>query len=438
MPEETARYLFATWDAGGGLHPLLGLARGLQDRGHQVRVLGDPASRTEVTGAGLAFETWKYAPAATSRQPDGVVVRDFEAKGLGGFRLLVANLAYGPAGLHARDVLEACDRSPVDVVVAEQFLPGAMVAAEHLGLPRCVVSPNLDMRPLAGRPPTGPGFAPMRGPVGRLRDATVRKVGDGVIQSGLPALNQARASLGLDPVDDVHAISHDADLVLVLTARSFDWPGTEVPTNTRYVGPILDDPVWNGGWTPTWPDGCDGPVVLVSFGTSYQAQADLYRRAIDALAELECRAIVTLGGMFDPAEFPAPVHVTVVGAAPHPPILAKADAAVLHGGHSSTMRALSAGVPLVVVPMGRDQNDNAARVAARKAGIRLSAKASSRRMRDAVRAVLTDEIYRTAARELGARIVAETTPAEALDELERIASRRSTTHRLQPDARTST
>lgn len=420
MTEDTRRYLFATWDAGGGLHPLLALAAGLQARGHEVRLLGDPASRAEVTRAGLNFETWNHAPAATSRQPDGVLFRDWEAKGLGGFKRLVDNLAYGPAARHALDVIECCERSPVDVVVAEQFLPGAMVAAEYLGLARCVVVPNLDMRPLRGRPPTGPGFKPMRGPVGRMRDAAVTKVGDRVIQSGRPALNAARSGLHLQPVADVHEISHQADLVLVLTAPSFDWPGTEVPPNTRYVGPVLDDPVWIGEWNPAWPARYDGPIVLVSFGTSYQAQADLYRRAIAAVADLDCRAIVTLGGMFDPAEFAAPDHVVVAGSAPHPPILARADVAVVHGGHSSTMRALSAGVPMVVIPMGRDQNDNAIRVAARNAGIRLSTNASPSRLAKAVRTVLTDDVYRASAEKLGMAIQAETSPATALDELEGI------------------
>ena len=44
---------------------------------------------------------------------------------------------------------------------------------------------------------------------------------------------------------------------------------------------------------------------------------------------------------------------------------------VTHGGHGTVMKALAAGVPLVILPHGRDQADTAARVTARSAGIAL-------------------------------------------------------------------
>ena len=48
-----ARILVVTWDGGGNVPPMLGIARELQRRGHQVRVLGHPQQREVVAATGL-------------------------------------------------------------------------------------------------------------------------------------------------------------------------------------------------------------------------------------------------------------------------------------------------------------------------------------------------------------------------------------------------
>jgi UDP:flavonoid glycosyltransferase YjiC (YdhE family) len=95
---------------------------------------------------------------------------------------------------------------------------------------------------------------------------------------------------------------------------------------------------------------------------------------------------VTTGPTLAPEEFPAPDNVTVVRSAPHGALLAETAVFVTHAGHGSTLRPLMAGVPLLCLPMGRDQNDNAARVVARGAGLRLGPDASV----DAIAAAITD------------------------------------------------
>ena len=77
------------------------------------------------------------------------------------------------------------------------------------------------------------------------------------------------------------------------------------------------------------------------------------------------------------------------------------------------------------MPMGRDQNDNAARVVARRAGLRLTPNASAEKIRDAVRQLLTQPQYREQARRLGETIVADARQSKAVPELERIAARAS-------------
>ena len=67
--------------------------------------------------------------------------------------------------------------------------------------------------------------------------------------------------------------------------------------------------------------------------------------------------------------------------APHSEVLRHASAVVTHAGHGTVLKALAAGVPVVAIPLGRDQLDNAARVAHHGAGLRLKPKARPRRSR---------------------------------------------------------
>ena len=59
-----------------------------------------------------------------------------------------------------------------------------------------------------------------------------------------------------------------------------------------------------------------------------------------------------------------PLNVTVVDDASHDMLMAEAAAVITHGGPGTVIRSLVHGVPLLCMPMGRDQHDNTARVAA--------------------------------------------------------------------------
>ena len=69
--------------------------------------------------------------------------------------------------------------------------------------------------------------------------------------------------------------------------------------------------------------------------------------------------------------------------------------------------ALATGVPLICIPQGRDQKDNAARVVAAGAGVRVPRQAGPRRIRQAVQQILTTASYRVQARRLAEAFAAE-------------------------------
>jgi UDP:flavonoid glycosyltransferase YjiC (YdhE family) len=126
----------------------------------------------------------------------------------------------------------------------------------------------------------------------------------------------------------------------------------------------------------------------------------------------------------DPATLRAPANVVVLRSAPHAQVFREADAVVTHAGHGTVIRALASGLPLVCIPMGRDQPDIAARVVHRGAGLRLSPGASPAKLRKAIQRVVTEPHFREAAQRLAAAIARETEADRGVEELESLAARR--------------
>jgi UDP:flavonoid glycosyltransferase YjiC (YdhE family) len=85
-------------------------------------------------------------------------------------------------------------------------------------------------------------------------------------------------------------------------------------------------------------------------------------------------------------------------------------------------RALAAGVPLVCIPMGRDQLDVAARVVHTGAGVRLRPSAKPDTIRAAVECMIREPSFRIAAARIGASITADAAAQRGLAELEALAS----------------
>ena len=412
-------YLFVMWDGAGSVPPEISVARELISRGHRVSVLADPTVRAEAEAVGAGFRSWREAPHITSRRPEGDMIRDYEAKSPPQMiARLTERLIARPAGVQASETVAAIRELRPDAVVSSGLLIGPQMAGEAEGLPVFALMGNIYPFPAPGLPPFGTGWRPARGPLGRGRDAAMARVGKHLWNRALPEVNAARAGLGLEPLDSMWDQLDRAERVLLLTSQSFDFPG-RLPANIRYVGPRLDDPEWVEPWAA--PPG-DAPLVLVSLSSGSQDQLGLLRKIAAVLGTMPVRGVVTTGNAIDPADVPAPDNVQVVRSAPHNRVLEQAAAVITHGGHGTVVKTLAAGVPQLVVPMGRDQLDDASRVAARGAGLRLKPSAKPARIAAALRRLLDEPAYRAAAERLGADLRTDAASGDAVRELEKLGA----------------
>ncbi|MBU4435220.1 MAG: glycosyltransferase [Alphaproteobacteria bacterium] len=411
------RYLFTTWEGGGHVQPLLLVARDLQDGGHQVLVVSDACNAADAAALGLPFRAWSIAPSQMGKRREDDRLKDHEADNpLEMIQRLIDRVMAGPALAYAQDTLAEIDTFRPDAVVSQELLLGVMAAAEARHIPLALFSANIWSLPtLAGVPPFGAGMLPATADEGRAMHAMVTQMSRGLFQVGLPALNTARTALALPALEDLFGQLDVASLILIGTSRAFDFAPPALPAPFVYAGPYLADPAWV---EPAAAPAGEAPLVLVSFSSLYQAQEAVMTNVIAALGGLDVRGLVTTGPTVDPDEFPAPANVTVVRSAPHEALLGQTAVFVTHAGHGSTLRPLIAGVPLLCLPMGRDQNDNAARVVERGAGLRLSSNASVEAIATAISELIQDSRYRRAAAALGEAIRSDQISRSAAIQLE--------------------
>jgi len=415
------KILVAGWDSGGGVEAVQTVVRRAVARGHDVRVLGTGGLRSRFESAGAVFHRYKYAPDNDLRQAETDLVKDWEVRNpLSLWARVRDRLLVGPAREFCRDVLEELHREAADVVVVDTMIPSARFGAEAAGVPAVIVMHGPYMVPRGDVPPLGTGFMPARGRLGRLRDRSAAALALAVFRSGLPALNQARAEFGLAPLRDGLDLMGRADRILVCSSPSFDFAPGSVPANVCYVGPQLDDAARAASGNP-WAGPPGEPLVLVGLSSTVMRQEGLLQRAANALGQLQVRGLVTTGPAVDPEVIAAPPNVTVTRWVRHADVLPHCSAVITHGGHGTVMKALIAGVPLVVVPLGRDQPDNAARVVYAGAGTRLRKNASVSALRAAVAQVIDDPGYRAAAGRMADRLAAERDDSLVVDELEHMA-----------------
>ena len=413
------RYLFAIIDGGGTVPADTSVIRALVARGHDVRVLADRVLAPDVAKTGAEHVPWDRAPQRPDLDPKSVIMRDWDTKTpFQAFARVRDGAMIGPAALFAADVRAELQRRPADVVVGNFFVFGAQIAAEAEGVPFAFLVSNLLSFPGSNTPPLGPGLKPARGPLGRARDRAINRMMARLFDKGLDQLNQVRRANGLEPITSVLENFERADRLLLLTSRAFEYEQFSPPRNVSVVGPRLDDPAWAGDWTP--PPG-DEPLVLVGMSSTYMDHAEVLQRVTTALGGLPVRGLVTTGPSIEPDAIDAPANVTVVQRAPHREVLRHASAVVTHAGHGTVIKALAAGVPVVALPLGRDQLDNAARVEHHGAGLRLKPNAKAEVVGRAVQRVIDEPSFAANAGRIAAAIAAETAEDRAAAELEALA-----------------
>jgi len=376
-----ATVLAYTSPALGHLLPISALLAELSRRGHTVHLR--TLSAGVETGRQFGFTT-----DAIDQRIEAIELDDWKAANPRA-ALQAGLAAFGRRGvLEVADFADAVARVRPDASLVDVNCWGALSATEAGGLPWACFSPYTPPLQANGVPPFGPGLRPLPGVLGRMRDAALRPFVIGSLEKRiLPLINAIRADVDISPVASIDQFLRRPPLMLVASGKPFQYPQTDWGDAVQMIGPCVADP--GPGTVPDWLASIDRPIVLVTTSSEKQADTNLVATAIAALNDEPVHVVATLpAGRLD--EVGASRNSTVLQFVPHGPVLDRAVCAVTHGGMGATQKALARGVPVCVVPYGRDQLEVARRVEVAKCGTRLPAsKLSPARLRTKVRQAMT-------------------------------------------------
>jgi MGT family glycosyltransferase len=401
-------FLAATWGDPGHLGPTLAAAQQLRARGHNVRFIARADVRATVETAGFQFAAWQrtpqISPIARTNDP---------------LQYAFDHFLFGPAAAQGADVSDEIRRATTDAVLIDMPLLGAVLAAEAEHVPCALLSPTISIRPLPGQPPIGSCLPAPRTPEDRVAVEAASNRFVALMNEWLPMLNEARASLQLGPSADVLELFDRPARILIAMSAAFDFAPDSLPGNVRYIGPLLDSSNWSKPWISPWSHG-DRPRALISFSTTNQDQTEALQRTINAAGSVDMDAIATLGPALEQTTLQAPDNVTLLPSAPHDAVMKEASMVVSHGGHGTTSRALAHGLPLLVMPFGRDQGDIAARVEARGLGLVVPPTAAETEIAAAMTRLIREPQFLAAARRFKDIIAAEIRESSLVAEMEEI------------------
>lgn len=402
--------LFAAVPIHGHVAPLLPLVRHFVDRGDRVRFLTGSRFADAVLRAGAEHVPLPAAvdfddrgvtaafPERAAMSPAKAIAFDFE-------HIFVRPGEHQHAAL--RDLIDAGD---VDAVVCDPLFVGAALLVESDPKQRVpvVVAGVVPLSyPGPGLAPFGLGLAPLGGAVGRIRNGILRMATQRMFRPVEAAADEiAVRALGAALSGPVLDWLPHADAVCQLTVPRFEYPRPDAPASLVFTGPVgaaapaAAHPSWWGDLTG------ERPVVHVTQGTiANDDPNELILPTIRALAGADVLVVVSTGGTPVEELGPLPSNVRAAEFLPYADLFPKTDVFVTNGGYGGTQFALAHGVPLVVAPGKEDKVEVAARIAWSGTGVNLKTqRPTARQIEKAVRMVLADPRYRTAAREIGADI----------------------------------
>ena len=421
MSAEPKRILFATIGSLGDLHPCLALALELRRRGHALTIAATPYYRDKVERSGIAFRPLRPDWDPTS----------------GDLIAQCKNIRRGPEVLlrklilpHLKDTYTDLQAAALDTdfMIAGELVYAAPLVAEKLNLrwASAILSPctffSVHDPPVM---PTAPELVLVRKAGPRLHRVLL-SLSSRMIDSWWRPIRSLRLDEGLGPA--INPLLHDKfapELVLALFSESLarkqpDWPPQTVqpgfaffdlPHRPEPVDPALESFLAAG----------EPPIVFTQGSTAVHHPGAFYEVSLEAARRIGRRALL-IGA--DPTHTPSAPDVLAVPYAPYSEVFPRAAIIVHQGGSGTTGQAMKSGRPMLVVPFGWDQPDNAARAVRHGVALSLSrSRYSPRRAARALQRLIAEPRFQQRATSVQKQMQAEDGVSSACNVIEQLLAR---------------
>jgi UDP:flavonoid glycosyltransferase YjiC (YdhE family) len=344
----------------GDVHPYLGLASVLRERGHQVTVIANPYYEQLVGKIGLDF-----VPLGTTEDLEGFWRDPRMWQAWSGWRVALDWTVIRPMRQAYEIIADRYVRGDT-VVAGPGWAFGARIAQDHLGIPMATLHLGADKFQSVYESPKMP--PPMWLPdwLPRPCKASQFWLADRLFSDPIlgPPTNTFRAELGLPPVKRlVGRWWHSPTRIIGLFPAWFSPPQPDWPKQTVMTG----FPLWDQGDNAEvsaemqhFIESGDPPLVF-TFGTANQHARQFFQAASEACRLLGRRGVMITKYRQDlPDELPQGVrHFPYVRFSY---LLPRSAALIHHAGTGTTAQGLAAGLPQLVTPMTFGQPHNGMRL----------------------------------------------------------------------------
>ena len=402
----------------GDVHPLLGLAVELRDRGHEIVVVTNGHFEPLARKNGLAFE----ALGTAEEYHDAINDPDLWHPTKGTQKALEWSMArlLRPSYL----IIQKHYVAGETILLGATLSLGARVAHDKLGAP-LVTTQLQPMSIYSGvkpaRYPAMPAWAP-NWLIRIMYKIGERRMIDPIVK---PPLNEFRKKHGLPPVTGSIFAEYlnSPQLVLGLFPEWFAEPPSDWPPQVRCTGfPLYDEK----GVTELDPQ-LDAflnegtPPIAFTPGSAMRHGLPFFTAAAEA-----CRTIGRRGLLLTryPENIPPdlPPGVRHFSYAPFSQVLPSCAALVHHGGIGTMAQGFAAGIPQLIMPMAHDQPDNAGRIERLGAGLSIvPRKFKGPAVAAKLRELLEMPSYAERSKELAKKIAADHPIKNACDHIEALA-----------------
>jgi UDP:flavonoid glycosyltransferase YjiC (YdhE family) len=340
MKRTSSSITFLMLPENGHLNPTFKIARQLKARGHKVRYAGIPDIGDYIGSQGLAFVPIlerSFPKGFRSRPGAGVE----NVTGLLKDKAASMNLTFEDfLGGELRALLKA---TRTDLLVIDAVLPSNALIVE-----------------------------------------AVRKLGVRHLLLSASLLGKCRFN---EP--------ENREVLMVLCPREFEYDGFGAKAEHHYVEASID--LERKGRRFAWSKlRADKPLVYCALGMlshHFEASRNILRTVIQVAGHRrDLQMIVSIGTGFRKEDFaPVPTNVVIMEQPPQLEILKRASVMITHGGLGSIKECIYFGTPMIVLPLGRDEPENAARVVHHNLGLAADVKDISIELLDSLINRINDE-----------------------------------------------
>jgi UDP:flavonoid glycosyltransferase YjiC (YdhE family) len=358
------RIVLTTFGSLGDLHPYIAIGLGLQARGHEAIIATSAYYRQKIEALGIGFRAIR--PDLGSVQFDPALLRRIMDHRTG-TECVLRELMMPCLRESYADTLAASDGA--DLLVSQALAFTTRLVAEKTGIPwTSTVLQPLGFLSIYDPPvlPLAPFLARARF-LGQWFHRLLFSLGRRRIRPWFAPWHRLRAEIGLPTTADCPVLEgqHAPSLVLalfskVLADKQVDWPQQTLLTGF----PFFDQDGENGLNRDLARFLDEGPPPIVfTLGSSAVWDAGTFYEQSAAAAKLLGRRAVLLVGKDTPNRLARlPDGVMAFEYAPYSELFPRAAAIVHQGGIGTTAQAMRSGRPMLVMPYGHDQPDNAERL----------------------------------------------------------------------------